>query len=210
MYFRRTWERVSPEWMLTRQAAILFGAAAVMTVLATVILLRDAIPPNPGPLATVLWGAFGCVTPLSIFFLWSGMARFLQTQDRLKGNTSKLIRLSFILGLWYSAIVYYLLAYLPARSRLRKDCEPVGSFPMQSPLCHGRPSKGLKILRFSLYIGWASLAVFVIGLFASRNVDRLARPVAPYIALFPAILLVLTGIYAIVHFVSGEPGRHIL
>jgi hypothetical protein len=77
----------------------------------------------------VLWGSLGVFGPLSIIFLWTGMRRFQEFREvrdpELVGR-SKLIRFLLSIGIWYGAMIYYLLVYLPARRR--SETESLGGY----------------------------------------------------------------------------------
>jgi hypothetical protein len=66
----------------------------------------------------LLGGCLGVFGTLSIPFLWGGMRRFQQMQSTLESTHVKLIRFAMVIGLCYTAIFYYLFAYLPKRSKI--------------------------------------------------------------------------------------------
>ncbi len=56
-----------------------------------------------------------------MFFIWgdakvSGIS--LELRDQEYAGSSKMIRLGLTVGVWYAAILYYLLVYLPRRTNL--------------------------------------------------------------------------------------------
>lgn len=97
----------------------MFALSAAIIIGMTLMLVL-APPANPGALGRVIWGTGGVLFALSMFFLWSGMWRFWTKFDE---SSRWIRRVSFILlvvGIWYGAVVYYLLVYLPATSKQKQ------------------------------------------------------------------------------------------
>jgi len=206
MRFKLFWGHISDEWMVSDQAAIVFGVAATLFSLVTAYLFGIVKIPTSG----VGYGIANVIAVLGVFsapFLWSGMMKYLEMRERATGNRFKILRLAFIIGFWFTAIPYYLLAYLPSRNELPVSASSGSWPPPPRPL--GKSRKGMRAFCYVLYAGWGSLAIIVVCVFAFQNGYKLVRPVADYFVLFPCTLLILTGIYRILHFVSGEPRSRI-
>jgi hypothetical protein len=113
------WDRVGYRWMVSTSAACLYGAAVVFVCLGTAFWF-DLIAPNGSIsfLQRILWGLLGVLAPLSMIFLWTGMRRYQEYREvrdpELVGR-SRVIRLLLSVGIWYGAMIYYLVVYLPAR-----------------------------------------------------------------------------------------------
>ena len=122
MGFNWFWDRVSEKWVVSTQAAWLFGFSAVLICFFTgggLGLIKKDDPPTG--VVTVLWGIAGVLGGLSVPFIWGGMRKFQDMRDvRWPGKTRrrKFIRLAMVIGLCYTSIIYYLVVYLPGRSRI--------------------------------------------------------------------------------------------
>ena len=124
------WNRVTYRWIVSAPAACLFGFASVLICLVTAFWFGAMTPGDSVSIRQqVLWGSLGVFGPLSIIFLWTGMRRFQEFREvrdpELVGR-SKLIRFLLSIGIWYGAMIYYLLVYLPARRR--SETESLASF----------------------------------------------------------------------------------
>jgi hypothetical protein len=119
------WNRVDYRWMVSSQAACLYGLAAIFISLLTAYWFGVITPSDSTSLIQqILWGALGILSPLSIIFLWTGMRKYQQFREirnpELIGK-STLIRLLLSVGIWYGAMIYFLLIYLPARRRSQTE-----------------------------------------------------------------------------------------
>jgi hypothetical protein len=119
--FNRDWSRVSYKWLISAQAACLFGFASVMVCALTVfaVFYDDTKQiPHYGPIAQFFWALLGVTISISIFFLMSGMQQFRnarELRDPVGAKKTKLGSMALWIGMFYAAVVYYLLVYLPAR-----------------------------------------------------------------------------------------------
>jgi hypothetical protein len=116
------WHKTSYKWIVSAQASCLFALASVFTCLLTTFWLGVFHPSKnmSGFLANLLWGIFGVLGPLSIIFLWTGMREFQkyrEMRDVSLARKSKLAHIALSIGIWYGALFYYLLVYLPTRRR---------------------------------------------------------------------------------------------
>jgi hypothetical protein len=111
--FSFIWKRVSDEWLLSRTATLLFGMSACVVVGLTAVFIVDKIPVNePGIAINIFWGTVGVFGAFSIFFIWGGM---LSYWTRCDSSTRVVRRLRFfllVIGIWYGAVLYYLLVYI--------------------------------------------------------------------------------------------------
>ena len=121
MAFEWFWDRVGCKWLLGVRAAVAFGASAFMVCLITAYLLGGVRVPQSGAIANAALNTLGVVGVFSVMFLWIGMLKVLEIDERLRGTRSKLIRALLFLGAWYGATVYYVIVYLPIRNKLLKS-----------------------------------------------------------------------------------------
>jgi hypothetical protein len=64
-------------------------------------------------------GSFWRHGTLSCFFLMSGMKKYREIVEIRTGERrARFVSFSLLIGVWYAAIVYFLLVYLPARPNL--------------------------------------------------------------------------------------------
>jgi drug/metabolite transporter (DMT)-like permease len=116
--FNRAWSKVSYRRLISAQVALLFGLASVLVCAVTLLLLRLDFNQSYGPIAQFFYALLGVTGGLSCFFLISGMHQFRnarELRDPIGGKKSKLGSIALLFGIWYAAIIYYLLVYLPAR-----------------------------------------------------------------------------------------------
>ena len=92
-----------------------------MVCLITAYLLGGVRVPQSGAIANAALNTLGVVGVFSVMFLWIGMLKVLEIDERLRGTRSKLIRALLFLGAWYGATVYYVIVYLPIRNKLLKS-----------------------------------------------------------------------------------------
>jgi hypothetical protein len=119
------WNRVSYKWMVSTQAACLFGLASIFICLLTAFWF-GALEPNEvsGLAKQIVWGLFGVFGPLSVVVLWTGMRRYQtlrEIRDVELAGKSKLVHLLLGVGIWYGAMIYYFVVYLPARRILNTE-----------------------------------------------------------------------------------------
>ncbi len=111
---------VSDDWLTKKPAQVLFGASAVVIIAVTAAAFEfDFFSQTEGMLLhKVFLGCVGVVTPVSVFFLWDGMKQFWLRCDQSSKAFRRFTFWLMLLGLWYGALIYYLIVYLP---RTRKD-----------------------------------------------------------------------------------------
>jgi hypothetical protein len=71
--------------------------------------------PQTTVIERVTFGTIGIVAVICIPFLWGGMTKFLEMNEAARGKKSMWLRLAFLIGVWYTAVLFYLLEYLPSR-----------------------------------------------------------------------------------------------
>lgn len=173
--------RLGNDWLCGDVAATLFGAAALITLVLTVVM-GGPVPEAPGLLANVFLGILGVAGAVSILFLWTGMWRYWSEIDASGKSVKTIWFVVLLFGIWYGAIVYYLFAYLGSRRRRR-------SSTISSPLRVG-------VFGYVLVAGWCAFFVFVALLFAFPNwMAHFLGPVADFIVLIPVTLLISTVLY---------------
>jgi len=116
--FNWFWKRISDAWILSNQAAYLFGFAVILICLLTAFLFGAWRFNEEKILDNLLGGCLGVFGILSIPFLWGGMRRFQQMRSTFKPTHVKVVRFAMLIGFCYTAIFYYLFAYLPDRSKV--------------------------------------------------------------------------------------------
>ena len=63
----------------------------------------------------LLWAVVGIVGALSLVFVWTGMWQYWLRLDSSSKSVRRMWYFALIVGFWYGAILYYLLAYLIQR-----------------------------------------------------------------------------------------------
>jgi hypothetical protein len=203
MGFKRFWDHVSREWMVSRRAAIAFGLAAGMTCLVTLLLLRIPETSKIGAFGNFLCGTIGILGAVGMFFLWGGMLKFLEMVEQGRGRKSTIWRATLLVGVWNGAVVYYFLVYLPTRAGM--------SVALNDPSRSSNPppprirSRKLGAFGYVLVLAWGAFGLFIVCLFVFQNAYKLVQPIAPYFALVPLFLMLFTALYALVRFITGKP-----
>lgn len=188
MFFQRAFGRVSYEWLVSKTASRLFGAASALTV-ATTPLQLGLEPPSSSLTSSInlLFAIFRAAGALSIIFLWGGMWRHWAQCNTSTRAIKRLWFCVLLFGLWWGAVLYYLVAYL----RQPEKTEP-------APTASQSKGRITKILGYILLIGWIGLFSFVALLFAfPKAVGPLLHPIADFFVLIPTPLLFCTALYGV-------------
>lgn len=106
------WNSISDEWLESHLASILFAVSAAAIALMTVVGLEYIHVSEAGLFQNLFLGIGGALGALGVFFLWGGMWRYWLRCDTSGRTVRKLTFVLLSAGLWYGAIVYYLLVYL--------------------------------------------------------------------------------------------------
>jgi hypothetical protein len=115
--FNWFWNRVSDEWVTSVRAAYLFGVAALLICLLTAYWLGVISIHETGIAGNIVAAIVGVCSVLSIPFLWGGMRKYQEMRNRGRARKSKAIRFAMLVGVWYSAIIYFIVVYLPTRTQ---------------------------------------------------------------------------------------------
>jgi hypothetical protein len=107
------WKRISEDWLQSRTASVLFALSAGMIVGMTGVWFGYVHVSETAPIQNIFLGVAGALSALSIFFLWGGMWSFWLRCDTSRRTVRRLTFLLLAIGIWYGAILYYLLIYLP-------------------------------------------------------------------------------------------------
>jgi hypothetical protein len=94
-------------------------------VILTVTIALEAYPPsdNVSLGERTAWGVAGVLFAISGFALWGGMLRFWSHWDSSTRGARIATFLLLIGAVWYGAMVYFLLVYIPSDSRKRLIAE---------------------------------------------------------------------------------------
>ena len=111
------WRFLSEDWLVGKRAAVLFGFFLAVIVGMTAALYNSERIPQAGVLGTSLWAVGGVLAGLGIFFLWGGMWRYWIDCDPSSRAARRFWFLVLLLGIWYGAVLYYALVYLPNTRR---------------------------------------------------------------------------------------------
>ena len=117
---------VSDDWFTDKPAQVLFAASAAVIILVTVAIFEfDLFSQTAESLLHRLFlGCVGVLAPTAVFLLWDGMRQFWLRCDRSSKTRRRFSFLLMLIGLWYGALLYYLIVYLPhIRSDWRKLAE---------------------------------------------------------------------------------------
>ena len=114
MFLQRTWSWVSDEWLVSKTASRLFGATAALTIVTTPLQIGLVKPPGSPLTSWTNWffAILGVAGGLSIVFLWTGMWRHWSQCNTSTRAVKRIWFFVMILGLWWGATLYYLVAYL--------------------------------------------------------------------------------------------------
>jgi hypothetical protein len=112
------WRRIDDEWLVSRSASAFFALSALIIVGMTVVVFANIESRTLGSVGNTLLGIGGVFAAVSVFFLWGGMWRYWIRCDSSSLAARRVWFLALAVGLWYGAILYYALVYLPrARGR---------------------------------------------------------------------------------------------
>lgn len=190
MFLQSLWRLVSNDWLVGRTASRLFAASSVIALATTPFSLGlTKIPQVPTLSWTNLFLAIaGVVGSLSIIFLWTGMWRYWTQCDASSRAVRRIWFFVLLFGLWYGAVLYYLVRYLRRGSQREAVEHPY------------TPSKGrvTTFLGYVLLVGWIGLIAIVALVFAfPKSVGPLLHPIADYFVLIPISLLFGTAVYGV-------------
>ncbi|HEV2135209.1 MAG TPA: hypothetical protein VGR47_13325 [Terracidiphilus sp.] len=94
---------------------MLFAFSSLAIIACTWLCATGKVPPNPTTLANVAYGILGASGALGVFFLWGGMWRYWMLGRPANRILRRLCFLLLVAGVWYGAVLYYSVVYLPTR-----------------------------------------------------------------------------------------------
>jgi hypothetical protein len=109
------WSWLSDDWLLSKKAHASFALSAALIVGMTVAICFDLPDQNRSLLEDILWGALGVAAAVSAFYLWGGMWRHWIRQEQSRGISSRTWRIVLTVGVFYGAVLYYVLEYIPSQ-----------------------------------------------------------------------------------------------
>jgi hypothetical protein len=107
------WRRISHEWLVSKAASAWFAISSAMIAVMTIVLFSNVQIRDISFVSRFSWGIAGVLTAVSIFFLWGGMWRYWITSDSSGRIGRRLWFVVLLAGIWYGAIIYYILVFLP-------------------------------------------------------------------------------------------------
>ncbi|SRR6266568_1988453 len=108
------WRRITDEWLVSKAARVLFGFAAFVSLLLTFAGVFDMPQGELTFFVRLFFGILGVLGTLGAFFLWGGMWRYWMNIDSSSGWLRRVWFAVLLFGVWYGAILYFLVVYLPA------------------------------------------------------------------------------------------------
>jgi hypothetical protein len=103
----------SPNWVATRQAAMLFLGSSLMVLATTPIYLGKMGSVPFAAWEEDIWLIVGILGTLCIFFLWGGMLQYWRRVDLSSKWAKRLSLVILIAGLWWGACLYCYVVYVP-------------------------------------------------------------------------------------------------
>lgn len=173
--------RVSDEWLVSRQASILFAISSILVV-ATIPLFAVAPRiPSHSSFANLFLGMCGCFCSVSVYFLWGGMWHYWARLDCSARTVRRAWFVVLLFGICYGAALYYLLRYSRGEPCPRME-------GTEAPTA-------LRAFQRCLLSGWGIFLVFIALTPVFPNaMDRLIHPVTSFVLILIGLLLA-TGVY---------------
>jgi hypothetical protein len=106
------WRRIGDKWLVSKSAAAGFAVAAIIILGMTVAIITTE-PQTIGSVVRFFLGIGGILAAVSVFFLWGGMWHYWERSDSSSLAARRAWFFGLVFGLWYGAVLYYLLVYLP-------------------------------------------------------------------------------------------------
>jgi hypothetical protein len=190
------WNRISDEWIVGNPATVLFGVAAALTCLLTVVLVSPLALRDTGIWSQVGWGTLGVLGVLSAFFLWGGMRRFQKMRGQSRFGDTPSVRILMLIGLCWTAVLYYLAVFLPKRREV----------PVRS-IGHAPSNPRRPVFKQVLITAWAIYLTLIAALFlAPKTTVGLLHGAGWLLLLVQILLMFATAVYFVTRFVRG-PSR---
>lgn len=111
------WKWYKDDWLVTRQAAILFLISSLAAVSLTPVFFGKVDTATMSFWARLPWGILGIVGPIALFFLYFGMWRYWVCIDDSRKWAKRATFLLLLLGLWWGSCLYCWCVYFPQALR---------------------------------------------------------------------------------------------
>lgn len=111
------WRRIGDTWLVSKSAAAAFAVSAVVILGMTVAIVTTE-PQSVGLVVQFFLGIGGVLAAISVFFLWGGMWHYWGKCDPSSLAARRAWFFALVFGLWYGAVLYYLIVYLPKVLRM--------------------------------------------------------------------------------------------
>ncbi|MGA7080675.1 MAG: hypothetical protein WBQ43_20130 [Terriglobales bacterium] len=111
------WRKIGDTWLVSKSASAAFALSAIVILGMTVAIVTTE-PQSVGSVVQFFLGIGGILAAVSVFFLWGGMWRYWGNCDSSSLAARRVWFFALVFGLWYGAVLYYLLVYLPNTLRL--------------------------------------------------------------------------------------------
>jgi hypothetical protein len=108
------WRRIDDEWIVSKSASLFFALSVFFIVGMTVVIFANIESRTLGSMGNTLLGIGGVSAALGVFFLWGGMWRHWIRYNFSSLAARRIWFLALVVGVWYGAILYYALVYLPS------------------------------------------------------------------------------------------------
>lgn len=194
------WNRVSDKWLVSKVSSRLLAVSSALTVAVTLLLYSNFINQHSGAPWSVFYAILGVSGALSIFFLWGGMWRYWLLGEPSNRFARRIWFAILILGLWYGAVLYYLLVYLPGKEE--REIEHVEEPANRSQIANWKVARDVhgRMKKFEIFLLSAWLLVFVVfGLLLSF--PRIFLPMIaflPYFSVMAIGLMIVSGAYLLI------------
>src|ERR1700721_321331 len=187
-----------PRILFSRSAAVLLGLAAALSVCALALMHSDINLDSLSPLKREALSIAGAASAFGFFPLLICMGFFWLRCDASSKPIRALWFVFLLLGFFYgSQIAYYGIVYLPAVIKRLRD--PEGENPTARLPKTEKARRLFGPFGWVLIAGWGLLFLTVVLMFTfPKCMSHLFRPVAEFFVLWPAGLLLGTGVYVII------------
>lgn len=101
------------DWMVSRKAAKLFFASAVLELLSTLMFFGWIDIAKMTFSQRLPWGILGMVGSVGTGFLWIGMWRYWFRLDDSGAWNKRFWFVVLLVGFWWGSCLYFFFAYLP-------------------------------------------------------------------------------------------------
>lgn len=116
---------ISDDWLTSKTAQILFAVSAAIIISVTIAVFEFDLfsQTSQNLLHRMFLGCVGVLAPAGGFLLWDGMRQFWLRCDRSSKTSRRISFWLMLIGLWYGALLYYFIVYLP---HTRSDWHKLG------------------------------------------------------------------------------------